>query len=424
MAERRAAESLRPLRSASPAEQVEGDSPLPQSVSAPRQAVRNRRPSPSVSPPRQIARFARSGDSPRLHILPASQSVPSPQHTAARPRASASVSPPRNAALSDRGSESPSVRGQQTSRSDVVEQRVVLRRLETRSGLTQQQQAAHSAEGGRSLGRSLGFNGAHASPGGPTQQETASPSRRRQIQPTHGAQAGHSASSQQQPTGSAGGGDRSGVGNSPGTRNTSAVGLPLQTVAPRGAETPYRNLGSRSRITENQGTGSLGGRPGLHHQSLTGLPERGIITGQRMTHHTDHIPGGPYTRAETISRTPNNSGLTEQEQRRAKKLHRYYSRITTGIMLGPKTDSKHGALAPAVTAYEFTANLVSKHNTELPRGWPEMKLVASTLDDALDHILDDAFNNILDDDSIGEAWLLALAGHHGPPCESFPKDFM
>ena len=412
MAERRAAERPRPPRNASPPEQVVDDSHLPQSVSAPWQAARNRRPSPSVSPPRQIARSARGGDGPWTHVLPASQSVPSPELAAARPRASPSISPPRNPARSDRGAEGPSTRGQQTSRSDVAEQRVVPRRQATRSGLTQQQ-TARSAEGGGSPG----FYGTHAFPSGPAQQQTATPRRSRQNKLAHCTQAGHSASNQQQAAGSAGGGDRSRVGDlqGSGTWISSDTALPHRDSAPEGTETPSRSLDFRNRTTQSQGTGSIEGRQDLHLQSLRGLPKRGTQFDPKITHHKDHRLARwsleyPYLRKETINPIPNNSDLTKQEQRRAKKHHQYYSRIGTGIMLGPKTDSKDGALAGAVTAHEFAVNFVSKYNRELPRGWPVMKLVDTTVNDP----------------SIGEAWLLSLRlgvdhDDEQPPCELYPK---
>ncbi|ERF72982.1 hypothetical protein EPUS_05063 [Endocarpon pusillum Z07020] len=394
MAERRAAEDPRPPRDASPPEQVVEDSHLPQSASAPWQAARNMRPSPSAPPARQIARSARDGDGLRTHILPASQSVPSPGQAAARPRASPSVSPPRNAARSDRGAEGPSTRGQQTFRNDVAEQQVVPRRQATRSDLTQQQ-AAGSTEGGGSPG----FYGTHASPSGPAQQQTVTSSRSRQNQLAHCTQAGHSASDQQQTAGSAGAGDGSRVRHRHGSGigASSDIALPHRDLATGCTETPSQGLGSRNRITQNQGAGSVEGRQDLHLQSLRGLPKRGTQFDPRITHHNNHrqarLPlGEPCSREETINPIPNNSKLTKQEQRRAKRHHRYYTCLRTDIILGPKTDSKDGALAGALTAHEFAVCLVSKYNRELPRGWPGMKVV----DDAEDDV------------SNGDAWLLEM----------------
>ncbi|KAF7512719.1 hypothetical protein GJ744_000286 [Endocarpon pusillum] len=394
MAERRAAEDPRPPRDASPPEQVVEDSHLPQRVSAPWQVARNRRPSPSVSPARQIARSARDGDGLRAHILPASQCVPSPGQAAARPRASPSASPPRNAARSDKGAEGPSTRGQQTSRSDVAEQQVVPRLQATRSGLTQHH-SARSAEGGRSSG----FYGTHASPSGPAQQQIATSTRSRQNQPAHCTQVGHSASNPQQTARSAGAGDRSRVRHwqVSGTGVSSAVALPHRDLATAGRETPSRSLGSRNRTTQNQGTGSVEGRQDLHLQSLRGLPRRGTQFDPRITHHSNHrqarLPlGEPYSREETINPIPNNSNLTKQEQRRAKRHHRYYSCLRTVIILGPRTDLKDEALAGGANAHEFAVNLVSKYNRERPRGWPGMNLVATDENDAW----------------IGDAWLLEM----------------
>ncbi len=397
MAERRAAENPRPLCSTSPSERMVTDSHLPQSVSAPRQAARNRQRSPSTSPPRQIARSARGGDGP------------SPQQVAVRPQSSPSVSPPRNTARIGRVTESPSVRGQQTSRSDVAEHWVLLRQQATRNGSTQQHQTARSAKDGESLG----LHGTHASLSDPAQQQSGSPSRSRQNQLARGAEVGRSASNQQQTADSVGSEDRSRIRDLQGsrTRDSSDTGLPHRNLVSGIIETPFRSLGSRNRTRQNQGTGSIGGRQGLHLQSLRALPERGTRLDPRMRHHSDigQMPlplGDPYTREETISRIANNSGLTEQEQRRAEKHHRYYSGISTYISLGPKTDSNGEATVPVRTSHEFAVNLVSKHNRELPRGWPEMKLDAGSLDD----------------DSRGEAWLLKIRDHNkGPSCESFLK---
>lgn len=367
MAERRAAEDPRPPRNASPPEQVVEASHLPQSFSAPRQAARNRLPPPSVSPP-------------------------------------------RNAARSDRGAEGPSTRGQQTSRSNVAEQQVVPRRQATRSGLTQQQTARSAEAGG-----SPGFYGKHASPSGSAQHQTATSSRSRQNLLAHCTQAGHSASIQQQTAGSAGGGDRSRVGNrqGSGTGASSDIALPYRNLAPGGTETPSKSLNSPSRTTQNQGTGSVKGRQDSHLQSLRGLPRRGTQFDPRITHHNNHrqarLPlGKPCSREETINPIPNNSNLTKQEQRRAKRHHRYYSSIKTDIIIGPKTDSKGRAPAGVVTAHEFAVDLVAKYNRELPGGWPEMHLVATNVNDASD----------------GNAWLLEMGvddHDEEPPCESFPK---
>jgi hypothetical protein len=434
MAERRTAESPQHRRSALSPEQVAEDFHLPQSDSALRQAARKRRPSPSGSPSRPIARFSGGGHGPRDRIPPASRSVSSSQQTAARPRAHTSVSPPQNAVHSDRSAESPSAGADQTSRSNVTEQHVLPRQQATRSGLIQQQpqkqqpqkqqqqQQQQQKQQQTALSAGCGerpdFHGTHAPGIGSAQQDKASPIRSRQDQLAHDAQAGHSASNQQQNAGSAGGGHRSRIRDVQGlgTRDRSDIALPHRNLVRRGIETQSRSFDSPDHAIQNQTTrGSIRGREGLPFRGLEGLPQRGTQFGSGVPHRKDHrqarfSASDPYTSAKTINPILNSSHLTKQEQRRAKKDHQYESHIMTVITLGHKTDPRGGALPSTLTIHQFAVNLVSKYNRELPRGWPEMKLCDDTLND---------------DYSEGEVWLLRQmesTDNIYSACESFSNN--